>query len=334
MGKPKFSRKKYETPSHPWQEDRMKEENELIKKYGLKNKREIWKAQTRLRNYRGQARELQAKILTGDIQSKKESDQLLMHLNRMNILPPKSTLDDVLALETESILSRRLQTITYLKGLASTPDQARQLISHGHISINNRRVTVPGYIVTKEEEGEIGYIPDSPLNDMMHPARPRSDFKSVPSKKEEKQKEEHVEKEAKEKPAEKVAAEAPSVAESEKKEESPKEEVKPEDAPIPEQPAEQPKTGEETPKEETKEPGSPIEPPEDKKEVKTETTSTPEQETPIEESKTEEKTTEPKEEKKEEEQSKEEPKQQETQTEDKDKNKEEKDEDKKEGGGK
>ena len=42
MGKPKFSRKKYETPSHPWQEDRIKKENELIKKYGLKNKREIW----------------------------------------------------------------------------------------------------------------------------------------------------------------------------------------------------------------------------------------------------------------------------------------------------
>jgi len=122
MGKPKFSRKKYETPSHPWQEDRIKAENELIKKYGLKNKREIWKAQTRLRNYRGQARELQAKILTGDVQSKKESDQLLVHLNRMNILPPKSTLDDVLALETETVLSRRLQTLTYLKGFASTPN--------------------------------------------------------------------------------------------------------------------------------------------------------------------------------------------------------------------
>ncbi|PNX46470.1 MAG: 30S ribosomal protein S4 [Thermoplasmata archaeon M8B2D] len=158
MGKPKFSRKKYVTPSHPWQEDRIKAENELIKKYGLKNKREIWKAQTRLRNYRGQARELEAKILTGDVQSKKERDQLLIHLNRMNILPPKSTLDDVLALETEAVLSRRLQTLTYLKGFASTPNQARQLISHGHIAIGNNRVTVPGYIVTKEEEGEIGYI--------------------------------------------------------------------------------------------------------------------------------------------------------------------------------
>jgi len=200
MGKPKFSRKKYETPSHPWQEDRIKAENELIKKYGLKNKREIWKAKTVLKNYRGQARELMAKIRGGDPQTKKESDQLLMHLNKMNILPPTSNLDDVLALDTESILSRRLQTLTYLKGLANTPHQARQLISHGHISIGTRKVTVPGYMVTKDEEGEIGYIADSPLNDVMHPARPHTDFKTVPVKKELKEPEKpKEEKEPKEK---------------------------------------------------------------------------------------------------------------------------------------
>jgi small subunit ribosomal protein S4 len=184
MGKPKFSRKKYETPSHPWQEDRIKAENELVKKYGLKNKREIWKARTKLRNYRGQARELRARVSRADVQSKKETDQLLIYLNRMNILPPNSKIDDVLALGIDSILSRRLQTLTYLKGLASTPNQARQLISHGHILIRDRRVTVPGYMVTKDEEGEIGYTPDSPLNDLMHPARPRADFKSIPIKKE------------------------------------------------------------------------------------------------------------------------------------------------------
>jgi small subunit ribosomal protein S4 len=190
MGKPKFSRKKYETPSHPWQEDRIKEENELIRKYGLKNKREVWKSQTRLRKYRSQARELLAKIDTGDAQSKKESQQLIMSLNRLNVLPPNSTLDDVLTLDTESILSRRLQTLTYLKGLANTSNQARQLISHGHIAISERRVTVPGYLVTKDEESEIGYTSDSPLNDVMHPARPKADFKSAPIVKKDIQKDE------------------------------------------------------------------------------------------------------------------------------------------------
>ena len=178
MGKPKFSRKKYETPSHPWKEDRINREKELIKKYGLKNKREIWKGETTLRKYRSQARELLAKIGSGDMQIKKESNQLLAHLTRLNILPLNSTLDDVLALETEAILARRLQTITYLRGFANTPIHARQLISHGHIAITNRKINVPGYMVTKDEENEIDYIADSPLNDTMHPARPSSDFKS------------------------------------------------------------------------------------------------------------------------------------------------------------
>jgi small subunit ribosomal protein S4 len=223
MGKPKFSRKKYETPSHPWQEDRIKEENELIRKYGLKNKREVWKSQTRLRRYRTQARELLAKVETGDAQSKKESQQLLMHLNRLNVLPPNSTLDDVLTLDTESILSRRLQTLTYLKGLANTSYQARQLISHGHIAISDRRVTVPGYIVTKDEEGEIGYTNDSPLNDVMHPARPRADFKSSPIVKKEIPKDDKKSVEPQKKEEEKSSK--PSEPKTEKtKEKTPKQE--------------------------------------------------------------------------------------------------------------
>jgi len=286
MGKPKFSRKKYETPSHPWQEDRIKSENELIKKYGLKNKREIWKAQTKLRNYRGQARELLAKAGTGDEQSKKESEQLLMSLNRMNVLPAKSTLDDVLALDTESILSRRLQTITYLKGLASTPNQARQLISHGHVSIGGRRVTVPGYIVTKAEEGEIGYIGDSPLNDTMHPARPRSDYKSVPVKREEKPKQKveevQVEKKDEQPPtteAKPETTDAPATPEPQVEEPKEEQTQKPDEAtaqePVePEKPVEEPpkkeapveQPPEKKPSEETKEPEPPAEPKEEQPE--------------------------------------------------------------------
>jgi len=182
MGKPKFSRKKYDTPSHPWQEQRIRSENELVRKYGLKNKREIWKAETTLRKYRGKARELLAKIGTEDPQTKKEINQLLTHLTRFNVLPLNSTLDDVLALETEAILARRLQTLTYLKGLANTPKQARQLIVQGHIAIGDNRITIPSYKISKKAENEIGYSPDSPLNDMSHPARPSTDFKSKLSK--------------------------------------------------------------------------------------------------------------------------------------------------------
>ncbi len=183
MGKPKFSRKKYDTPSHPWQEQRIHSENELVRKYGLKNKKEIWKAETALRKYRGQARELLAKVDSDDPQEKKEINQLLTHLTRYNLLPLNSTLDDVLALETEAMLARRLQTLTYLKGLANTPKQARQLIVQGHISIADERITIPSYKISKKEENDIGYAPDSPLNDASHPARPSTDFKSKLSKK-------------------------------------------------------------------------------------------------------------------------------------------------------
>jgi small subunit ribosomal protein S4 len=191
-----------------------------------------------------------AKIRGGDPQTKKESEQLLMHLNRMNILPPKSTLDDVLALDTESILSRRLQTLTYLKGLANTPFQARQLISHGHISIGNKKVTIPSYMVTKDEEGDISYIDDSPLNDVMHPARPRADFKTVPVKKETKTKE--VEEPKKEEKPSEESKEAPKEEKLPSEEKSEGEEkpgegttakpveepIKPEEKPIEEQPEE------------------------------------------------------------------------------------------------
>ncbi len=221
MGKPKFSRKKYETPSHPWQEDRIKAENELVKKYGLKNKKEVWKARTKLRRFRGHARELLAKVKSEDAQGKKESEQLLVYLNRLNILPTNSSLDDILALDIESILSRRLQTLSYLKGLANTPDQARQLIIHGHIGIGEKRVTIPSYLVTKEEEEELGYTKDSPLNDAMHPARPRVDFKSSPmiikTKQEEVKKEEkQVEKTTEKTPEPVVSKEKTSVAEKQK----------------------------------------------------------------------------------------------------------------------
>jgi small subunit ribosomal protein S4 len=175
MGHPKFPRKRYDTPLHPWKEERIKSEKELIKKYGLKNHKEVWKAKTYLGRYRQHARELLGRIGSQDPQVKKESDDLLLHLTRVGMLPEGSSLDDVLALETESVLGRRLQTLVYLRGLSSTIGHSRQLINHGHIAIGNRKVTIPGYIVRKDEENEIRYTNGSPLNELSHPARPKTD---------------------------------------------------------------------------------------------------------------------------------------------------------------
>ena len=237
MGSPKFSKKKYATPLHPWKENRIESERELIKKYGLKNHKEVWKAKTYLGRYRQQARELLAKIVGKDPQVKKESEQLLLHLTKMGILPKGSSLDDVLALETESILSRRLQTLVFLKGFSSTTNQSRQLINHGHIAIGNRKVTIPSYIVSKDEENDIGYTNRSPLTELSHPARPKADaFKTgITDLKTEKIEEEPKPVREKEKSKKKVEekdkeitkAKEEAVKEDEKREDKQKSEEKP-----------------------------------------------------------------------------------------------------------
>ena len=172
MGDPKFSRKTYDTPSHPWQGERIKAENEIVRQFGLKNKTEVWKAETMLRNFRKQSRELQARLRAGDAQAKIESDALLAKCSRLGILPVTGgDLNMILVLKDEDILSRRLQTVVFQKGLATTIRQARQLINHGHIFVDGHKVTVPGYLVLREEEGSVAYNPASPFTDEMHPMR-------------------------------------------------------------------------------------------------------------------------------------------------------------------
>ncbi len=171
MGDPRKIRKKFETPRHPYEGQRIKEENKLVRKYGLKNKRELWKAQSELRKYRANARDLQALLRTGDPRAVQLMRQIAGKLSKYGILSENATADDILALNVESILDRRLQTLVLRKGLAKTPMMARQLIVHGHIVVNGRKVTVPSYKVRKIEEDSISYAPDSPFTNELHPMR-------------------------------------------------------------------------------------------------------------------------------------------------------------------
>lgn len=185
MGDPKFSRKKYVRPSSPWEAERIKLENELLKKYGLKNKKELWRTQYVLRRYRQRARILQALVRAGDKHAEKEKDELIGKLGRVGLLPVEgATLDDVLALDVEAVLSRRLQTLAFVKGLSFTPRQARQFIIHGHVSVGGRSVRVPGYLVSREEEPTVVYDERSPISNELHPvraaARPPAEGEPVP----------------------------------------------------------------------------------------------------------------------------------------------------------
>jgi small subunit ribosomal protein S4 len=172
MGDPKFPRRSYDTPSHPWQGERIQEEHQLCVAYGLKNKRELWKAKSILRNFRKQSRDLQARIRTGEEQAGIEKDNLLKRCARMGLLPMEgTTLDDVLGLQAESILNRRLETLVVRKGLAASAKQARQMIAHGHVWVDGRKVTIPGYIVERGQEEKISYNVRSPFNNELHPLR-------------------------------------------------------------------------------------------------------------------------------------------------------------------
>jgi len=160
VGDPKRSRKKWEGPSHPWIKERLEQELELVGRYGLRNKRELWIAKTYLRKIRARARAL---LALPERERREREREVVRRLHRLGILPSEEcTLDDVLNLTVEDILERRLQTVVYRKGLASSIYHARQLIAHGHIAIGARRVTSPGHLVTKEEEELVRFYPLSP----------------------------------------------------------------------------------------------------------------------------------------------------------------------------
>ena len=147
----KRQKKKYEKPLRPWDRTRIEAEKKLKQNYGLRRKKEIWRAQSILRNYRRQARNLAAK-------KDKEKEKILIDkLVKIGLLNTGADLDDVLALNVENLLERRLQTLTFKKGIAKTPKQARQLIVHGHVTIDGKRVRWPGAIVPISEEGKISF---------------------------------------------------------------------------------------------------------------------------------------------------------------------------------
>jgi len=168
MGDPKKPRKKYSTPSHPWQQTRIIEENQLSKEYGLKNKVEIWKHKSMLSKITKQAKRLIA--LQGK-QAEREKEQMFSRLARLGLLKAGGQIDDVLSLSVKDILERRLQTLAYRKGLARSMKQARQFIVHEHIAIGNKKIKSPSYLVSVAEENAISFAANSPLSSPDHPER-------------------------------------------------------------------------------------------------------------------------------------------------------------------
>ncbi len=137
-------KKIYSRPRKPFDKERILEENEVIKKYGLKNKKEIWKAEAQVKRLRNIAKGL----ITAP---QEEQDAFIGRLVEKGFLAAGSQLDDVLDMKREDYLGRRLQTVVLNKKFAKSMKHSRQLITHRYVLIDGKIVNVPSYVVNLKE---------------------------------------------------------------------------------------------------------------------------------------------------------------------------------------
>ena len=175
MGDTKNFRKFWKKPKRPFNFELKMEELKIVGTFGLKTKRELWKARTELSRVRNQARSL----LGLRQEDREQKEPILMNsLSRIGLVEQNATLDDVLNLEINDLLSRRLQSIIIKKFYFKTPYQARQAISHGHIIIGDRIVNIPSYVVKVDEEDKIKLTPESIFNKILSKPEPESELGS------------------------------------------------------------------------------------------------------------------------------------------------------------
>ncbi|HZX44920.1 MAG TPA: 30S ribosomal protein S4 [Candidatus Nanoarchaeia archaeon] len=183
MGHPKLKSRKFSKPLHPWQKERIEEEKQLLADFGLKNKEEVWKANSLLSKYAKQAKNL---IALTTPQAELTKQQLLSKMNSLGLVNETAKIEDILTITVRDILSRRLETFVHRNGLARTIRQARQLITHEHILVAGEKITSPSYIVSRKEEALIEFAQNSPFFSIDHPERAIKKEMPVGAKKEEK----------------------------------------------------------------------------------------------------------------------------------------------------
>ncbi len=168
MGDPRKARKKYTTPSHPWQKVRIDAERSIKATYGVKNKREIWKMDSLRKKFTSRAKSL---IASRNEQAGRQREEIMQRLMRLGLLDSDAKFDDILGMTLEDVMERRLQTRVWKSGFAKTASQARQFITHGHILVAGKKIMMPSYMVSKAEDSQITFLPKSALADPEHPER-------------------------------------------------------------------------------------------------------------------------------------------------------------------
>merc|ERR1712080_806617 len=150
-------------PRRPFEKERLDAELKLIGQYGLKNKREIWRVRLALAKLRATARTLLTKD-EKDPQRIFEGQALMRRMICYGILDEdKQRLDYVLGLKIENFMERRLQTLVFKRGLATSFHHARVLIRQRHIRVGRQIVNVPSFMVRVESQAHIEFALNSPL---------------------------------------------------------------------------------------------------------------------------------------------------------------------------
>lgn len=142
----KRKRKQYSKPKRPFDKARIDDEAKVKKEFGLKNKKEIWRAESQIKSIREKAK----KLIPAGI---KEQEALFNRLKKIGL--DVNSIADVLSLDREDYLSRRLQTVAVKKKLALTVKSARQLIVHKKVLVDGKVVNSPSYIVPLASENKI-----------------------------------------------------------------------------------------------------------------------------------------------------------------------------------
>jgi small subunit ribosomal protein S4 len=181
LGDPKKKHKLYTTPKRPYDFTNLEAELKLVGAYGLRNKRELWRHRTELSTLRRRAREM----VSMEISEREQMEtELLRRLHKLGLVPEKGNLDDILSLNVQDLMERRLQTVLFRKGMVKSFFQSRQLIAHGHIAIDGRKMKSPSYMVTRSDEGNLDYAESSPYIIKTHPLRQdliiREDVEAAP----------------------------------------------------------------------------------------------------------------------------------------------------------
>jgi ribosomal protein uS4 len=142
----KRKHKTYSRPKRPFDKARIQEEVEIKKEFGLKNKKEIWKAEAKIKKIREKAK----KLISVD---ESEKDAFFERLKKIGF--KVNSISDVLSLDKKDYLKRRLQTILVTKKLVSTLREARQLITHKKVFVGENNVNSPSYIIPVDLENKI-----------------------------------------------------------------------------------------------------------------------------------------------------------------------------------